>query len=337
MRMGRVLALVAGALVFFIAALGLAVYFTRDEDNLQADNLLAENFTKAVTLAPQNDDRVVLPDLARFEWDRVLLVQPGTPRAEISRAAGPRVDRDRHRRRRRPAALPARRGGRAVRRLPGFEHVRRASSGRSRRSPREHATFAVRDRVIRPGPPASACGAPCARPSGRASSCAPGPWPASCACAGRPRAGAGRRTRARGIAPRASRRMNQPITPKPMISAPPMMKRTLRPVEPSSTVGDLRRSVSASRRSPGGSGPKAPDCAPAAAGRARTSSGGDEGDATRHGPGQGSHAGAPVNAQRDPANRMPHVTRRMAISATRPHHTPRMPQSLCSVSSTIGM
>ena len=46
--MGRVLALVAGALVFFIAALGLAVYFTRDEDNLQADNLLAENFTKAV-------------------------------------------------------------------------------------------------------------------------------------------------------------------------------------------------------------------------------------------------------------------------------------------------
>ena len=56
MRMGRVLAVVAGALVFFIAALGLAVYFTRDEDNLQADNLLAESFTKAV-YSPTNTRR----------------------------------------------------------------------------------------------------------------------------------------------------------------------------------------------------------------------------------------------------------------------------------------
>ena len=88
MRMGRVLAVVAGALVFFIAALGLAVYFTRDEDNLQADNLLAENFTKAVTLAPQNDGTVALPELARFEWDRVLVVQPGTSRAAISERLG---------------------------------------------------------------------------------------------------------------------------------------------------------------------------------------------------------------------------------------------------------
>jgi hypothetical protein len=88
MRMGRVLALVAGALVFFIAALGLAVFLTRDEDNLQSDNLLAENFTKAVALAPQGDGTVVLPELARFDWDRVLLVQPGTPRAAISKRLG---------------------------------------------------------------------------------------------------------------------------------------------------------------------------------------------------------------------------------------------------------
>jgi len=86
--MGRVLALVAGALVFFIAALGLAVYFTRDEDNLQADNLLAENFTKAIALAPQNGGSVALPDVARFEWDRVLIVQPGTPREAISARLG---------------------------------------------------------------------------------------------------------------------------------------------------------------------------------------------------------------------------------------------------------
>jgi hypothetical protein len=88
MRMGRVLAVVAGALVFFIAALDLAVYFTRDEDNLQADNLLAENFTKAIALAPENGGSVALPDVARFEWDRVLIVQPGTPREEISARLG---------------------------------------------------------------------------------------------------------------------------------------------------------------------------------------------------------------------------------------------------------
>src|SRR4051794_40009960 len=88
MRMGRVLALVAGALVFFIAALGLAVYVTRDEDNLQADNLLAERLTRAVALAPQNDGTVDLRELAPFDWDHVLLVQPGTPREEISKRLG---------------------------------------------------------------------------------------------------------------------------------------------------------------------------------------------------------------------------------------------------------
>ena len=147
--MGRVLTLVAGALVFFIAALGLAVYFTRDEDNLQADNLLAENFTKAVTLAPQNDDRVVLPDLARFEWDRVLLVQPGTPRAEISRRLG-----------REWTGIDTVDGGDLLLFLKDGEVVRFADyrgsntfAGFDRpfdEIAREDATFTVRDRVIRP-------------------------------------------------------------------------------------------------------------------------------------------------------------------------------------------
>src|SRR4051812_15904012 len=88
MRMGLVLGLVAGALVFFLAALGLAVYFTRDEDNLQADNLLAESFTKAVALAPENGGKLTLTDIARFDWDRVLLVQPGTSRAAIGTRLG---------------------------------------------------------------------------------------------------------------------------------------------------------------------------------------------------------------------------------------------------------
>ena len=159
MRMGRVLALVAGALVFFIAALGLAVYFTRDEDNLQADNLLAENFTKAVTLAPQNDDRVVLPDAGAVRvGSRPDRPARHAPRGDLA-AARPRVDRDRHRRRRRPAALPARTGRSCGSPTTGVRTRSRASSARSPRSPREDATFSVRDRRD-PGPdrrPSSAC------------------------------------------------------------------------------------------------------------------------------------------------------------------------------------
>jgi hypothetical protein len=89
MRFGRIFALVAGGLALCIALLLLAVFVTRDEDNIQADNLLAERFTKAVALAPENTDgRVDLREVAPFDWDRVLLVQAGTPRAEISRRLG---------------------------------------------------------------------------------------------------------------------------------------------------------------------------------------------------------------------------------------------------------
>jgi len=89
MRMGRVLGLVAGALAFCIAVLLLIVYVTRDEDNIQADNLLAENFSKAVALAHEDtNDQVDLHDLTRFGWDRVLLVEAGTSREEISKRLG---------------------------------------------------------------------------------------------------------------------------------------------------------------------------------------------------------------------------------------------------------
>jgi hypothetical protein len=151
MRMGRVLALVAGALVFFIAALGLAVYFTRDEDHLQADNLLAENFTKAVTLAPDNGGMVALPELARFGWDRVLLVQPGTPRAAITRRLGHEW-----------TGIDTVDGGDLLLFLEDGKVVRFADyrgsntfAGFQRpfaEIPRDRAVFAVRDRVIRPGP-----------------------------------------------------------------------------------------------------------------------------------------------------------------------------------------
>jgi hypothetical protein len=149
MRMGRVLALVAGALVFFIAALGLAVFLTRDEDNLQSDNLLAENFTKAIALAPQGDGTVDLPALARFDWDRVLLVQPGTPRAAISKRLGQEW-----------TGIDTVDGGDLLIFLEGNDVVRftdyRGSNtfaGFERpfaELPRERAVFRVRDRVVRP-------------------------------------------------------------------------------------------------------------------------------------------------------------------------------------------
>jgi hypothetical protein len=148
--MGRVLALVAGALVFLIAALGLAVYFTRDEDNLQADNLLAENFTKAIALAPQNGGSVALPEVARFEWDRVLIVQPGTPREAISARLGyewtgiDTVDGG--------ELLLFVRDGKVVR----FADYRGSNTFAGIEKPfaelaREDATFSVRDQVIRKG------------------------------------------------------------------------------------------------------------------------------------------------------------------------------------------
>jgi hypothetical protein len=87
--MGRVLGLVAGALALCIAALLLAVYVSRDEDNIQADNLLAERFTKAVALAREDTDgKVDLHAVAPFDWDRVLLVAAGTSREQISRRLG---------------------------------------------------------------------------------------------------------------------------------------------------------------------------------------------------------------------------------------------------------
>src|SRR3954454_6178265 len=66
-----------------------AVYVTRDEDNIQADNLLSERFTREIALAPVNNNGIVdLREVAPFAWDRVLLVQAGTPRAEISKRLG---------------------------------------------------------------------------------------------------------------------------------------------------------------------------------------------------------------------------------------------------------
>jgi hypothetical protein len=88
MRPGWIIAAVSGGLALCIGLLLLAVYVTRDEDNLQADNLLAENFTLAVSRARESGEPVELRSLATFPWDRVVLAQAGTSREAISRELG---------------------------------------------------------------------------------------------------------------------------------------------------------------------------------------------------------------------------------------------------------
>jgi hypothetical protein len=85
--MGRALAAVGGLLVLCLAVLLGAVLITRDEDQVAVDNLLAERVTRAFTLAGPGDE-IVLADFTSFSWDRVLVVERGTPRAVVSRALG---------------------------------------------------------------------------------------------------------------------------------------------------------------------------------------------------------------------------------------------------------
>jgi hypothetical protein len=84
--MARALIAVGLALALGVAGLGLAVYLSRDEDNIQVDNLLSERFTRDIALARGGE--VDLGRVAPFAWDRVLIVERGTPRAEISRRLG---------------------------------------------------------------------------------------------------------------------------------------------------------------------------------------------------------------------------------------------------------
>jgi hypothetical protein len=149
MRMGRVLALVAGALVLSIAALGLAVYLTRDEDNLQADNLLAEAITQRIAEAREYKNVLDLREVADFEWDRVLIVQSGTSRAAISKRLG-----------REWTGIDTVDGGDLFLFLRGPDVVRFADYRGSNpfegfprpfaEIPRERAVLSVRDRVVRP-------------------------------------------------------------------------------------------------------------------------------------------------------------------------------------------
>ena len=86
--MTRALIAVGTALALLIGGLALAVFLTRDEDNVQVDNLLSERFTREVATASANGTDLDLAQIAPFEWARVLVIEPGTSDAEISRALG---------------------------------------------------------------------------------------------------------------------------------------------------------------------------------------------------------------------------------------------------------
>jgi hypothetical protein len=86
--MARALIAVGAALALLIGGLALAVYLTRDEDNIQVDNILSEDFTRDVASASADGTEVDLGKVAPFDWDRVLIVEPGTSDEEISRKLG---------------------------------------------------------------------------------------------------------------------------------------------------------------------------------------------------------------------------------------------------------
>jgi len=86
--MARALIAVGTALALLVGGLALAVFLTRDEDNVQVDNLLSERFTREVAQASANGTDLDLAQVAPFDWAKLLIVQRGTPDAEISRRLG---------------------------------------------------------------------------------------------------------------------------------------------------------------------------------------------------------------------------------------------------------
>ncbi len=87
--MGRALTAVGVLLTLCIGGLGLAVYLTRTEDRIAVDNLLAENLSKAIATAEdEQGGRVDLKRVADFEWEEVVIVAPETPRDVISEELG---------------------------------------------------------------------------------------------------------------------------------------------------------------------------------------------------------------------------------------------------------
>jgi hypothetical protein len=90
--MARALTAVGALLAVAFGVLLLVVFATREEDRVAVDDLLALELTRSIG---STDDGVVdLRRLARGEWDRVLVIAPETPRAEVSEALGSEFNGD---------------------------------------------------------------------------------------------------------------------------------------------------------------------------------------------------------------------------------------------------
>jgi hypothetical protein len=84
--MARALSAVGALLAVAFGALALVVFATREEDRVAVDDLLALELTRSI--GEGGGGEVDLRRLARGDWDRVLVVAPGTSREAVSRALG---------------------------------------------------------------------------------------------------------------------------------------------------------------------------------------------------------------------------------------------------------
>jgi len=86
--MGKALIAVGTFLSLCFLVFGGVVYLTRDEDTFAVDAQLSEAISRAVAEAEQRGEIVDLRTLADFDFDRVLVYAPGTPRDQVSAALG---------------------------------------------------------------------------------------------------------------------------------------------------------------------------------------------------------------------------------------------------------
>jgi hypothetical protein len=148
--MARALIAVATLLVLAFGILAIVVFTTRQEDRVAVDDALALELTRAIGTSEGGE--VDLRRLARFRWDRVLVVAPGTSREVVSEALGSAYKGD----------LPFGSTGQLFVFADGDELARFADyRGRATFTgferpldalPRARALLRVRDGVVSPGP-----------------------------------------------------------------------------------------------------------------------------------------------------------------------------------------
>lgn len=92
--MGRALLAVGTLLVLCIVVLIVSVVLTRGEETIAVDNLLAENLSREIATAEENNRQVDVAAVTDFEWDTVLLVAEDTPPARLDEALGDTFEGD---------------------------------------------------------------------------------------------------------------------------------------------------------------------------------------------------------------------------------------------------